>query len=68
MAVGAPGAEAEAAACCSPQAGNTTRVRWGAVGEEGSVSEKEHNNEAAAAKFVLTKIKEKEKGGYVKSL
>ena len=47
------------------QAGNTTRVRWGAIGEEGSVSEKEHKSEAAAAKFVETKIKEKEKGGYV---
>ena len=48
------------------QAGNTTRVKWGAIGEEGTVSEKEHKDEATAAKFVAKKVGEKEKGGYVK--
>ena len=48
------------------QAEHTTRVRWGAIGGEESVSEKEHKDEAAATKFVATKIKEKEKGGYTR--
>jgi len=48
------------------QSGHTTRVKWGAIGESGVVSEKEHKDEAAATKFVNTKIKEKEKGGYKK--
>ena len=34
------------------QNGGLTRVRWGAVGEEGSVSEKEHKDEATATKFI----------------
>jgi predicted DNA-binding WGR domain protein len=48
------------------QADNTTRVRWGTIGEEGAVSEKEHADDATAAKFVAKKIADKEKGGYVK--
>ena len=48
------------------QNGGLTRVRWGAVGEEGSVSEKEHKDEATATKFIEKKIAEKEKGGYAK--
>ena len=47
-------------------AGNTTRVRWGAIGEEGTVSEKVHKDDATAAKFVAKKIADKEKGGYAK--
>jgi predicted DNA-binding WGR domain protein len=49
------------------QSGATTRVRWGAIGDEGNVSEKEHKDEAAATKFVEKKIAEKEKGGYVRT-
>jgi predicted DNA-binding WGR domain protein len=41
-------------------------VRWGTIGEEGAVSEKEHADDATAAKFVAKKIAEKEKGGYTK--
>ena len=33
-------------------AGSTTRVKWGKVGEEGQVSEKQHADEEAARKFV----------------
>ena len=33
-------------------AGNTTRVKWGKIGEEGQLSEKSHADEDAARKFV----------------
>ena len=36
--------------------------------EEGSVSEKEHKDEATATKFIEKKMAEKEKGGYTKVL
>ncbi len=49
------------------QTGNTTRTKWGAIGTAGTVTEKEHKDEAAAAKFVEQKVKEKMgKGGYTK--
>ena len=48
------------------QNGALTRVRWGAVGEEGNVSEKEHKDEATATKFIEKKMAEKEAGGYAK--
>ena len=50
------------------QSGKTTRVRWGAIGEDGNLSEKLHKTEAAAAKFVAKKIGEKEKGGYQRAM
>ena len=50
------------------QAGKTTRVRWGAIGEDGNVSEKVHKDEATATKFVAKKIAEKEKGGYRRAI
>ena len=43
------------------QAGNTTRVRWGAQGDEGNVSEKAHKDAATARKFMEKKIMEKMK-------
>ena len=45
-------------------AGESTRVRYGAIGEEGSVSEKQHKDEAAAEKFKAKMLKEKLKKGY----
>jgi hypothetical protein len=33
-------------------AGNTTRVKWGKTGEPAVLSEKSHNDDAAAAKFM----------------
>jgi predicted DNA-binding WGR domain protein len=45
-------------------AGSCTRVRYGKLGEEGSVSEKEHANEKAAEKFKEKMLKEKTKKGY----
>ena len=48
------------------QTGASTRVRWGSLdGSRSNVSEKEHKGEAAASKFVASKVKEKLKGGYV---
>ena len=45
-------------------AGNLTRVRWGAIGDEGNISEKQHGDDDTAAKFAEKKIKEKLKKGY----
>lgn len=47
-------------------AGNTTRVKWGKIGEDAVLSEKQHANEAAAEKFKDKMIKEKTSRGYVK--
>ena len=49
------------------QSENTTRVKWGAIGDSGRVSEKEHKTEAAATKFVDKRIAEKIAGGYVEA-
>ena len=46
--------------------GSKTRTRWGPIGAEGSVTEKEHANEAAADKYVTKMIGEKLKGGYAR--
>jgi len=47
-------------------AGNATRVRWGKIGEEdNNLSEKEHKDADAAAKFEAKMVAEKTKKGYV---
>jgi len=49
-------------------AGNTTRVKWGKIGEDAVLSEKTHADEAAAEKFKAKMIHEKSvKGKYVRS-
>eukprot|EP00039_Didymoeca_costata_P028995 m.22800 g.22800 ORF g.22800 m.22800 type:complete len:405 (-) comp7441_c0_seq1:1367-2581(-) len=45
--------------------GEVTRVKYGAIGEDGCVSEKTHNSEDAAEKFKDKKLQEKLKKGYV---
>jgi predicted DNA-binding WGR domain protein len=45
-------------------AGDTTRVRYGPIGEEGSVSQKKHKDAAAATKFKVKMSKEKLGKGY----
>ena len=44
--------------------GDSTRVRYGPIGEEGFVSEKQHKDEKAAEKFHAKMIKEKTGKGY----
>jgi predicted DNA-binding WGR domain protein len=45
----------------------TTRVKWGAIGDSGHVSEKEHKTKAEAKQFVDEKVDEKIAGGYVEA-
>ena len=48
------------------QTGNTTRTKWGAIGTAGTQQEKEHADEATAAKYVDKMVKQKLGGGYTK--
>jgi predicted DNA-binding WGR domain protein len=45
-------------------AGSSTRVRFGKLGEEGNVLEKEHANEMAAEAYKEEMVKKKKTGGY----
>ena len=42
-----------------------TRVSWGTIGDQGSVSEKNHKDEETADKFMAKMLGQKLKKGYV---
>jgi predicted DNA-binding WGR domain protein len=46
------------------QSGRITRTQWGAIGVAGALTDKEHADEAAAAKYVEKMVAQKLKGGY----
>ena len=48
------------------QTGNSTRTKWGPVGTSGSVTEKEHADDATAEKYVAKMVEQKLKGGYTR--
>lgn len=46
------------------QSGRSTRTHYGVLGTAGAITDKEHANEAAAAKYVEKMVQQKLKGGY----